>query len=111
MTHVYTGIHKWVFEGKTASKEETNEIVAPVCPKVFDLLDEYTISVYTVLWNIRADVSTWSELSRFGVARVEHFKEGTGLRIALAEEQKIISQDLRYYRQIGLRVARCQASR
>jgi hypothetical protein len=109
--HAHTGIHKGVFEGKTTPEEETDEIVAPVGPEIVDLLDEYTIPVHTIAWNVRTDVSAWCEFSRFGITRVEHFKEWTGLRVPLAEEQKIIGQGARHHCQVGLCIARCQASR
>ncbi len=109
--HAHTGIHEGVFEGKTTSEEETDEIVSPVGLEIVDLLDEYTIPVHTITWNIRTNVGAWCEFSRFGIARVEHFKKWTGLGVPLAEKQKIIGQGTRYHYQVGLRIARCQASR
>jgi len=84
--HTHTGIHEGVFEGKTTPEEETDEIVSPVGLEIVDLLDEYTISVHTITWNVRTNVGAWREFSRFGIARVEHFKKWTGLGVPLAEE-------------------------
>ena len=81
---------------KLHPKQKTDEIVPPVGPEIIDLLDEYTITVHTIAWNVRTNVSAWRELPRFGIARVKHFKEWTGLGIPLAEEQKIIGQGTRY---------------
>src|SRR5882672_11342439 len=111
MPHAHTRIHEGVFEGKTAPQEETDEIVSPVDLEIIDLLDQRTVPVHPIPWNVRTDVGTWGELPRFGIASVEHFQEGTGLGIALAEEQKIIGQGPRHHGQIRLRVARCQTSR
>jgi hypothetical protein len=95
--HAHTGIHERVFEGKTTPEEETDEIVSPVGLEIVDLLDGYPIPVHTITWNIRTNIGAWREFARFGVARVEHFKEWTGLGVALAEEQKIIGQSARYH--------------
>jgi hypothetical protein len=109
--HAHTGIHEGVFEGKATPEEETDEIVSPVRLEIVDLLDEYTIPVYTITWDVRTNVGAWREFSRFGIARVEHFKKWTGLGVPLAEEEKIIGQDTWHHYQVGLRIARCQASR
>jgi hypothetical protein len=108
--YAYTGIHEGVFEGKTTAEEETDEVVSPVGLEIVDLLDEYTIPVHTITWNIRTNVSAWCRFSRFGITRVEYFKKWTGLRVPLAEKQKIIGQGTRYHYQVSLRIARCQAS-
>jgi hypothetical protein len=108
--HAHTGLHEGVFEGKTTAEEETDEIVSPVGLEIVDLLDEYTIPVHTIAWDIRTNVSTWCEFSRFRIASVEHFKQWTWLRVPLAEKQKIIGQGTWYHYQVGLRIARCQAS-
>jgi hypothetical protein len=79
-----------VFEGKTTPEEETDEIVSPVGPEIVNFLDEYTIPVYTITWNVRTNIGAWREFPRFGIPRVKHFKEWTGLGVPLAEEQKII---------------------
>ena len=109
--HVHTGIHQGMFKGKTTPEKETDEIVPPIGPEIIDLLNECTISVHTITWNVRTDVGAWRKLPWFGIARVKHFKEWTGLRVALAKEQKIIGQGSRHHCQVGLRIARCQASR
>jgi hypothetical protein len=108
--HAHTGIHEGVFEGKTTPQEETDEIVSPVGLEIVDLRDEYTIPVHTITWNVRTDIGAWCEFPRFGITRVEHFKERAGLGVPLAEEQKIIGQGSRHHCQVGLCIARCQAS-
>jgi hypothetical protein len=107
--HAHTGIHEGVFEGKTTPQEETDEIVSPVGFEIVDLRDEYTIPIHTITWNVRTDIGAWCEFPRFGITRVEHFKEWAGLGVPLAEEQKIIGQGSRHYCQVGLCIAWCQA--
>jgi hypothetical protein len=92
MPHAHTGIHEGVFEGKTTPEEETDEIVSPVGPEIVDLLDEYPIPVYTITWNVSTNIGTWRAFPWFGIPRVKHFKEWTGLGVPLAEEQKIIGE-------------------
>src|SRR5262245_18948247 len=109
--YAHAGIHEGVFKGKTTSEEETDEVVSPVGLEIVDLLDEHTIPVHPITGNIRTNVGAWCAFSWFGIARVEYFKKWTGLGVPLAEKQKIISQGTRYHYQVGLRIARCQASR
>jgi hypothetical protein len=109
--YAHAGIHKGVFEGKTTPEEETDEIVSPVGLEIVDLRNEDTIPVHTITWYVRTDIGAWCEFPRFRITRVEHFKEWTGLGVPLAEEQKIIRQGSRHHCQVGLCIARCQASR
>jgi hypothetical protein len=109
--HAYTGIHEGVFEGKTTPEEETDEVVSPVRPEIVDFLDEYPVPVHTITWNVRTNIGAWRVFPWFGIARVQHFKEWTGLGVPLAEEQKIIGEGSWHYCQVRLGIARCQASR
>jgi hypothetical protein len=111
VSHAHTDIHERVFEGKTTPEKETDEIVSPMGLEIVDFLSEYPIPVHTITRNVRTNISAWGEFLWLWITRVEHFKKWTGLGIPLAEEQKIIGQGTRHHCQVGLRIARCQASR
>jgi hypothetical protein len=97
MMHTYASIHEGVFECKTTPEKKTDEIVSPVGPEIINLVGQSAVPIYAVTWNVCTDVSAWREFPRFGIARIEHFQEWTGLGVPLAEEQKIIGQGAWHY--------------
>jgi len=80
------GLHEGVVEGKTTPQKKTDEIVSPTGHEIIDLVDECTVTVHAVAWEVSTNVGAWRKLSWFRVTGVEHFQERTGLGVALAKE-------------------------
>ena len=105
MAQGYAGISHSGLKGKAASQQERNQILPPQAQQVVGFPGQLPLFVHPIAGNIGADVGPGGGKSRLYLPGLNHFQQGAGFGIALAEKQEVKGQFPRQYRQVSLDIA------
>ena len=109
MSEADPGVQQCPVERPAATQQKANEFVTPVVGDVLDVSNAAALLPDLVHSQIRPDVGVLGHVLETWLAGVGDLQHGAGLRVALAEDEKIEGLILRDDDEVGLHIALCQS--
>ena len=98
------GVRQRRLKGETAPQQERHQVVAPEIGHREILAGQFAVLIDAVGRHVGADVGAGGGDAGLDGAGVNHFQQGAGLRVALAEQQKVKGQIPGQHGQVGLHI-------